>query len=167
MADAPLLKVPRGLLDLLRIRTLGRNPDAVDFSIKPTIDATEHYGSDLVVVDSTSIGAGAITRTCAGTSTFPGRLIAMGGFVVVGAAAGTQIRMMLSVGTQANITGVPVGEVYITAPVIGATYTVSAVLSKPIVFGPGWQFILTVQGDAGGADHTILLRSLFENYAPA
>ena len=161
----PLHKSPVGLLDLLKLRTLGRNPEWLNEVVGPILDATNFYGADLQVVASDSGGAGAMSRSVSGTAARPGRLLAMSGQVTVGAAAGTQIRLLVSYTPGPSFSAVILATEVITAPVAGAVYAVAAVLPSPIVFAPGAGFTFTVAGDAAGADHTPVRRDLFENYA--
>jgi hypothetical protein len=165
----PLHKVPRGLLDLLRARTLGRNPDELGNVVTSIVDATSMYGSDLQVVASDALAAGAINRTITGSATFPGRLLAIGGQIVMGAAAGTFLRLRISYSPGPSFLAVPLIEQTYTAPALvnGSTYTTGILLPSPLVFAPGAQFTFSTIGDAAGADHVPTMRSLFENYAPA
>lgn len=166
----PLHKVPQGLLGLLRARTLGRNPDELASVVSTIVNATPHYGSDLQVTAQTVSGAGAISQTLTGTATFPGRLIAMGGFVTVGAAAGTRLTWAFVYSPSPQFANQPVclGSGSYAAPILaaGVQLQFGITLPEPIVFGPGSTFTLFTVGDAGGADHNTGRRDLFENYAP-
>jgi hypothetical protein len=161
----PLHKVPRGLLELLRARTLGRSPDELANAVIANVDATEMYGSDLCVVASDSGGAGSINRTVTGTSANMGRLLGMSGQVTIGAAAGTQVRLLLQYSPGPQFSAVIVADRVITAPVAAAVYAVSVQFPRALVFNPGATFTFTTSGDAAGADHTPVRRDLFENYA--
>jgi len=165
----PLHKVPRGLLDLIRGRTLGLNPSELSSVVLAAIDATSMYGSDLQVVASDALAAGAINRTITGSSTFPGRLLAIGGQIVMGAAAGTFLRLRISYSPGPSFLAVPLIEQTYTAPalVAGSVFTTGIQLPSPLVFPSGAQFTFSTIGDAAGADHVPTMRSLFENFAPA
>lgn len=157
-------KVARGLIEILRLRPLGQNPPQLEDALRATIDATEMYGSDMVVVSSDVGGAGVMTRTVIGTAIRPGRLLQASGLVGVGAAAGTQIRLRVGIRPSSNFTLCYLQQTIVTAPVAGATYVLAGPLTKPIVYGPGWQFVIECEGDAGGADHTLTGRYLFEDF---
>lgn len=160
----PLNKAPRGILEILRLRTLGKNPQFFSEVAQAFIDTTEYYGADLLVSSSKALGAGAMTRTTQETYTVPGRLFAVSGVLIVGAAAGTQIRLSLSMTPPGSSADVGIGELIVTAPVIGASYQVSSRLPKPMVCLPGTVFNFSTAGDAAGADHQPFLRTLFEQY---
>lgn len=163
----PLHKVPRGLLEVIRARSLGFNPDGLEQAVRATLNATPMYGSDLQVVATSSTAAGAVSQTLTGTAQFPGRLLAMSGELVFGASAGTVIRLYLAYSPGPSFQPVYVADRHII-PTVGATFPqrVTVLFPEPIVFAAGAQFIFTSQGDAGGADHVLTRRDLFENYAP-
>lgn len=164
-----LPKVPRGLLEIVKARAQGRAPADLSDVVTAIIDATSMYGSDMQTGQTTQLGAGAISRTVTASMsspfTAPGRMLMCSGAVTMGAAAGTQVRISIAyrhtLGAQQTFNEQRV----ITAPVAGAFYVVPIVYPSPIVYGPGAQWTLTVEGDAAGADHTMLLHQLFENYA--
>lgn len=164
----PLHKVPRGLLELLRARTLGANPAELAGVVAATVNATPMYGSDLQTVQSETGAAGAIDRTLQTVMTVSGRLLAMHGQVAVGAGAGTYLRMFLGYSPGPNLPIVWLADRYVT-PTGGANnpFIISTgLLPEPIVFSPGAAFSFIVEGDAAGADHVPIRRDLFESYAP-
>lgn len=161
----PLHKVPRGLLELLKLRTLGRSPDTISNTAIAVIESTPFYGADMQVAANETSSAAALSRTMTGTAANQGRLIAMAAEVVMGAAAGTQVRIALSYSPGPQYPSVWVASTVITAPVAAASYHLSALLPEPVVFGAGATFTVQVAGDAGGADHVVRRRELFENYA--
>lgn len=163
----PLHKTPRGLLELFRLRTLGANPPLFGELVEPGIDVAEFYGADLQTVATQDSGPVALPTGLEGTALFPGRLLQMSAFVTMGAAAGTQVRLTLEYSPNPALTSVQIGFAVIDAPQAGATYTVVARLTRPIVFLPGAQFFAFVSGDAAGADHVLTRRDFFENYAPS
>ena len=161
----PLHKASRGLLELLRARTLGRNPDELSSVVTPTIDSTGYYGCDLQVSALQVSAAGAMTRTLDGVATNAGRLFSVSATIVVGAAAGTQIRLEYLYRPSAAFSFIPLASTVITAPVAAAVYRCAALLPSPIIFLPGAEFRAGTAGDAGGADHVIQRQEFFENYA--
>lgn len=157
-----LHKVPAGLLDLLRLRTLGRAPDQFSDSVLATVESSNFYGADVMVVASDSGGAGAVSRSVTGTAARPGRLFAMSGQITIGAAAGTALRLLLSFSPGPQFSSVIVAQ-EVWTPVAAGVFCVSIVFPSPIVFLAGASFTFTTAGDAGGADHTPVRRELFEN----
>ena len=158
----PLQKAPRGILELLRLRTLGDNQNKFSDTLDASVDATNFYGADLQVVSTDSL-VGAITRTVTSVATVPGRILGLSGICTIGAAAGTRLSMRISYAPNPSANPVVLGFDTRT-PVIGADFAVVAAFSTPIVFLPGARWDFTTQGDAAGADHQQILRCLFEQY---
>lgn len=162
----PLHKAPEGLLQLMRLRTLGANPNQFDEVAGAFIEVANFYGSDLLVSSTVTDAAGAISQTSTGTAQFPGRLFAMSGQITVGAAAGTNLRLILRFAPNVAFPPVTVADRVVT-PVANASFHISVLFPSPIVFKAGAQFVLSTSGDAAGADHVLTRRDLLENYAPA
>lgn len=161
----PLHKASRGLLELLRARTLGRNPDVLSSTVMPSIESTGFYGADLQVVATQVSAAGAMTRTLDGVAANMGRLFSASATIVVGAAAGTQIRLEFLYRPSAAFSFIPLASTVITAPVAAAVYRCAVLLPEPLIFLPGAEFRAGSAGDAAGADHVLQRAEFFENYA--
>lgn len=161
-----LRKVPRGLLELLRLRTDGKNPSGLEEAIRFTIETRDFYGSDLLFpVDNTATVGALATINNNNNLTRPIGLRALGGELTIGAAAATNVVCSWGftvAGFPAFI--VPVGSIFF--PNLAAAQLVrfgSAPL--PFVLPAGSVLIAHVTGTAAGADHTLNVRGLIENLA--
>jgi hypothetical protein len=163
--SSELHKAPLGLLDLFRLRVLGEQPNKFGREVQPSVEVGQFYGLDRTTDTNDSLTAVAITQTIIHTignlsPGGPALIETLGGLVIVGAAAGTQIRMLLGVRTRPTSGLVYIGENVITAPVAGGFYAVVGMVSRPMLLPPSGQVVLEVQGNAAGVDHTIALRSI-------
>jgi hypothetical protein len=160
-----LQKVPAFLLDLFRLRTTGQLPTAFGDTVVPTVDVSSMYGSDMQVTSSSSGAAGALPRNVvAGPVGYATRYLGLAGEAVMGAAAGTQLR--LTIGVAVPTVGqqfFPLFSTLITAPQAGGSYMVGGLLPYPVVFPPGTALLLRMFGDAAGADHVASLKLFIED----
>lgn len=162
----PLSKTPRGLLELLRLRTGGKNPDEVSGTLVATIESGGFYGADLQTVTAGGPTVQAYPFASTVSMTRGGRLLGAELIVVVGAAAGTQHRLRVAYRPGAQFGGVTIAQTIVTAPAAGQIYSAFAPINPGLVFGVGAQFVFSAESDAGGADHSFQTRVLFEDYQP-
>lgn len=162
--DSPLHKSPIGFLELLRLRTLGRAPELVADTIRPTIDSTSFYGCDLQEVDSFNNGAAAYPITVTRQGLIAARTFSSSMTVAVGAAAGTFLRMRL--GYRPN-PGAALATIAYGAfvPTVAGVFTLAVLLPSPIVHRPGASWTFEAFSDAAGADHVAVTTRLFEQYS--
>lgn len=144
----------------------GETPTELEDRVRGSVDLTDMYGSNLLQVTNDALAAGGINRTVQGISQSQGRLLQMSGTVVMGAAAGTFVKIALLYAPSAAFQLCCVGHtVYTGAGLIaGATLRCAASLTRPIVFQPGALLQVEISGDAAGADHTAFGRHLFESF---
>lgn len=160
MTTSPLHSSPDGLLELLRLKVQGKNPDQFSDVLQPTVELTEFYGAKSVVAVTETGAAGVLPQTQnAAASAFPRRLLALSGRVVLGAAVGTNISMQLAVVVQGQ--AVHVGS-FAAATFAGGIFAVAAQLPRPLVLPPQHSYSVAVQGDAAGADHVVSIRYLYQ-----
>jgi hypothetical protein len=158
----PLHKFPLGLLEVFRLRTSGGQPTEFGQGVQATTDVTDFYASDLLAVQNSSSGATTLPLTLVVTMPNPRRILGVSGVVVLGAAAGTVLRLRLGVRTNASQAIHYIGS---------ATYTPTALVSHPVLgsalppytLPAGSQLVLEVDSNAGGADHVIALRHLAQD----
>lgn len=159
----PLHKAPSGLLELLRLRTLGGQPNQFAEQVIPTIRANEFYAVDLLRSGSTSGAAGAFPRSIAGNVGAgvvgapggPIALVAYAAIVTMGAAGGTQLRIRIGLDLpDAGPTAWVASEVFAPAAA-GGSYVATALFSPWLVLPGGARFFGTAESDAAGADHVM------------
>lgn len=161
----PLHKSPQGLLELFRLRTLGRHPESFAEIVSPTVDVAQFYGVDLQVTEQLGppvVAALPILVTL--TATSPGRLLQQSALATMGAAGGNEARVRVGYRPNATSPFVDLGAQRILTPVAAASYSTVSIQSQPIAFPAGAQFFALLEGDAAGADHNIVLFNMFEDY---
>lgn len=167
---SPLQKGPNGLLELFRLKTQGEQPTAFDDTVAPSVDVTEAYGQDVQIVSNDSLTNVTVTQTIVATVGLAqrggARILNASGFIQLGAAAGTQVRMLLGIRNRSVEGLCYIGENVITAPVAGGYYAVVSSLTVAPWLPSGGQIVLEVQGNAAGADHILALRTLQQLLSP-
>lgn len=159
----PLHKAPSGLLELLRLRTLGGQPNLFSEQLLGTIRANEFYAVDLLRSGNTAGAAGAFPRSVAGVvgagvTGAPGGPIALVSYAarcVMGAAGGTQLRIRVGIDIPDAGPTALVGAGVFTTPVAGGSYVVPVLFSPWLVLPAGSRFICDAESDAAGADHVL------------
>lgn len=160
----PLHKSPAGLLELLRLRTLGRQPGLFSEQVSSVVESTEFYAADLVINGSEDGAAGAINQTFLGAAapTYR-RYLGLSGQLIMGAAAGTVISVGIGFRSPAAAANVAWGTLNLNTPVAAMVYRVHAQFPIPLVLPPGSQPMIQTSGNAAGADHVLQLRYCFHN----
>lgn len=161
----PLQKTPKGVLETFRLRDGGRNPTKFGDVVQPSTDVGDHYAADLLTGTAGAPQVGALTNLFEQlTLTIHARIRAIGARLTVGAAPVTA-GGILSVGWQMPLTGTP------AFPVQQATYGVALAgqivdcgTPLDIVVPAGTIFYALAGGTAAGADHSLQLVLLIENY---
>lgn len=152
---------PLGLGNLLSIFG-GQSPTELEDRARVIVDGTDFYGASQVVATSENQAAGASAGTFAGASSANARrYLGLSGAFIVGAAAGTYLTVSVGI-TFPNGTVVQWGNTNIPTPIATATYRVVANFPGPIVLPPGCSPSITVDSNAGGADHVKQLRYSFQ-----
>lgn len=159
MSESPLQKAPRGLLELLRLKTLGEQPNAFDRTVSPSIDITDFYANDVQQTFNVNNALAALPQTLTQPVTEPIRVLAMAAEMTLGAAAGTRLQVRVGVRSPQNTSTVWFASENVTAGLAaGLSYVAVGILSGPMVIPPGWTLVAHAVGDAGGADHQLSLR---------
>jgi hypothetical protein len=160
----PLHKFPLGLLEVFRLRTSGGQPTHFGEAVQPVSDVTDFYASDLLQVFNASSGATTLPLTLVTTLPNPRRIVGVSGVVVIGANAGTVLRLRLGVRTNASQVihyignSQPTSAVNTTFPALGSAL-------PPYTLPAGSQFVLEVDSNATGGDHVIAIRYLAQDFA--
>lgn len=156
--SSPLHKVPTGLLELYRLRTLGHAPNEFSDTVIPTVESLEAYAAPEMQTVSTTPNIGAINAgriasiiTVANFTWLWG----IGANITMGAAAGTWLLIEVGVMIGQSQSLMTIASWDQRSP--GATFSTSAgvLLPKPLVLRAGSQLYARVSGDAGGADHSL------------
>lgn len=159
----PLHKAPSGLLELLRLRTLGGQPNQFSEQLIGTIHANEFYASDLLRSGNQTGTAGAFPRALtgnvgAGITGAPGGPIALTHFaaiIVMGAAGGTQVRIRIGLDLPDSGPTSWVGHMVGAPAAAGGGYVAVAAFSPWLVVPAGTRFVANAESDAAGADHVL------------
>lgn len=170
--EHPLHKSPRGLLELFRLRTLGRQPDRFGDTVVPVVEVGEFYAADLKLVSTPALTTGAIGgagMSSTLTLTGPIRVHAAGAVVVCGAAAMTNVTVTVEVLRQSPAgpptLGCPLVSYFFPAINAGARVGVGVPIGRSWVLLPGaaMGIIARISGTAAGADHTVQASTLIDN----
>lgn len=169
MINNPLRKWPSGLLELLSLKNQGISPQQLSPTLTPVLVANGFYGADLVFTSNDN-STGALPRTVTGIigagAAAPGpiQILSLSAEILVGAAAGT--RLCVQFGLSVPNANAPVhwlGQLFISGANLAAaqTYGVPATHAfEDLVILPGTRIFAQAFGDAGGADHTLRLRTI-------
>lgn len=161
----PLHKSPRGLLELLRLRTLGQQPHLFGETVTPVTDVTEFYAADLKgAIAGTAVAGSLVTARVADlVLTSPVRLHAISGDITAGAAALTNAFMSLGlVFNGVNGIGASLGGIFFPTILAGVPAR-WGVAFDPIVLDPSVRLRITAWGTGAGVDHTIQVAGLIDN----
>lgn len=154
-------------MELLRLRTDGRNPNELEEPLRAVIDVRDFYASDLYVPAGSASSVGAIagaplTNTL--TLTDPLGLRSIGGTFTAGAAAPTNLTFswgFFLVAGGGSIS-VPLGSYFVPAMAAAAIVNFGTG-PYPYVLPAGTVLFAQVMGTGAGADHTLNVRGLLEN----
>lgn len=166
MADSPLQKYPRGLLESLDLKTLGHTPNTFGETVVPVVDAFDNYLVDRIFTSQLTPVIGAIGQTLFTTlSVGPARIQSLGALVIVGAAAGTWVRITLGFRLPSTSNALStVHQESFVVPILGAgrTLRTGVVLNQTFIIPSGGQTWVQTSGDAAGVDHSVSLDSVFQ-----
>lgn len=165
----PLHKAPGGLLELLRLRTLGAQPNGFSEQVTGVIECTPFYSLDVQFGAQTANAAAAYPLGVAETlQAGPIQIRALSMQIAQGAAAGTFVhwRIGLLIPTGSN-TGAVVALTNLLSgqatPRANTTLFLGGVLPEPVMAPIGAQIIWSAISDAAGADHVLQVNAIFAN----
>jgi len=158
-----LMKPPRGLLELFRLKVGGKQPILFSEQVSPVVDVGPFYGSDLLLATSgtPTVGLLNIQEDLVFTATL--RVHAVSGELIIGAGAATNVGvswgLLDPVGNR-----ITVGQQFFAQ--IGAltAVTFGCVVPPGHVLPSGWGVFARAEGTAAGADHSLDVVALVENY---
>lgn len=165
----PLHKAPRGLLELLRLRTGGEQPNEFDPRLIGVVEAGGFYGADILNVTNGVATTGAVPNLAkiltpaANQVGSAFRLRAIAGRLTVGAAAftaGGYWEVGITLGPTA--TNVTLGNGQFGVAV--ATAQIGFGVDCDLVLEGRWSLYSVVNGTAAGADHQLTCVGLVEPY---
>lgn len=166
----PLQKPPRGLLEVLRLKQAGKQPEWFSEQLVPVIDGREFYASDILAAFGGAAQVGALanlTRELTLTSSFGVKAIS--GNLTIGAAAATNVYLEIGVlfgaigGSLAEY--IVLQQVFIAQAAIGAILGIGCVLPN-WVLPAGTIVRCRANGTAAGVDHSLDVSTLVENFNP-
>lgn len=157
----PLHKSPRGLLELLRLRTLGAQPSLFSEGVQPVVVVNDHYAADLLVNSNHDLAAAAFPLVQTVTTAGVTRLMTFSVDVTLGAAVGTYLA--LSIGLQLPSSSNPVSwygyQLFTAGLIAGEAYRLVANMPSPLILPSGAFLIAGASSNAAGADHVLSLRT--------
>lgn len=158
-----LVKAPRGLLELFRLRTNGRQPDTFANVVAPTVDVTDFYGIDLAVCGASNTAAQALPTSNVQTLAQPVRLLALSAELTIGAAAGTRLagRTGVRFNTSEAIVWLSAFSFQGTIAA-GSAHVAGGWIPGGLILPQGAQLFVGFEGDNAGADHVVSARTLWQ-----
>lgn len=165
----PLYKSPRGLLEALKLRTVGKNPDRFSEMVQPTVDVLDMYTADVLFTAAVATGAAAYPFNSTLDVAFTRRFLGVSASITMGAAPGTRLTIRIGVAVPSSSSpAVIVAYGAQTAPflVAGGNFSVFALFPRPLVLTAGCQIVTVAESDAAGADHQLSVRFLSDNLSP-
>lgn len=159
-----LQKIPKGLLELFRLRHTGEMPDDFGKMVLPVIDTGPFYAADILIPASSAATVGALLPSLLEEFTITTALgmRSLGGQLVIGAAAATNISFAWGI----LIPGAPVrctlGSYFVAQAAIGAVIEFGSTFDR-IVVPSGATLYVRATGTAAGADHDLQIRGTLEN----
>jgi len=159
-----LHKAPQFLLDLFRLKTTGQQPNLFADAVSPIVEVGCMYGADMQFTGSNAPAAGALPRNTTSAIGSTSRYLGIGCAVNVGAAAGTQMQVYVGVSLPSTVSGAFFSIFSASfVPQATRTYYFGGLLPFPLTLPAGAGIRCTVTGDAGGADHQIVLLTYLED----
>lgn len=153
---SPLHKVPLGLLELLRLKTLGRAPDQFSDTVLPTVEALESYAApELETTSGTAQVGGMVSHSSTITVGTFRWIWGVAGVLTMGAAPGTFVQWEVGFQTPGNAQPFVFGQGELRPIAAAAVIRFGAALPRPMVLRAGTAIFARVNGDGGGVDHTI------------
>lgn len=165
----PLQKSPFGLLEALRLRTQGNQPDEFSNTVGGSYDVRDAYGADLLLTQFAASAAGALSgRNVTNVHGAPLRLRGISAHLTVGAAAvtaGGYLECGIIQRTLSSASGVLVPFAFGAFGVAAAGATLAVGVPCDILLPAGITLYAKANGTAAGADHVVNVQYLFEDYS--
>jgi hypothetical protein len=165
----PLHKATVGLLELMRLRTLGANPNLFSDQVQPVLETHEHYASDIL----RGLGAGSVAGAMANLTndlTIDRRMAikAVNATITIGAAAATNVTLEVGiiVANQAGVLEyVNLYRQFYSALAAGAGVSCGGPVPNWVLSPRTSGIRSRVNGTAAGVDHSLDVSALIEDYA--
>lgn len=157
-------KVPRGLLELFKLRQTGEYPDDMGKMLVPMVDVSAFYSSDTLIPASSAATVGGLApqlqETLVTTATVG--LLALGGQLVIGAAAATNITVSWGILLPGAPSMTILGSMFIAQAAAAASPAFGSTLPR-MVLPVGTTLLVNASGTAAGVDHNLFISGLLEN----
>lgn len=158
---SPLQKAPIGLLELLNLKTLGKQPTGFAEVVSPVVDARDFYGPNLLIASGTGGAIGSLLNLDEVlTLTANLGVRGIGAILTIGAAGGGDVT--ISVGYE-NESGFrcPLGAFSWSQVVAGQILHFGLPMRAVWPMGAR-MYAHAVAGTVAGADHNLQVFGLFE-----
>jgi len=159
-----LQKVPRGLLELFKLRQTGEYPDDMSKMLMPIVDVSAFYGSDTLIPASSAPTVGAIGGELLETLITTGTIgiLALGGVLTIGAAAATNMTLSWGIVLPGPFPRSVFGSQFVAQAAAANQVSVGSAFPR-VVVPAGTTLYVGVSGTAAGADHSLAIAGLLEN----
>lgn len=160
-------KAPVGLLELLNLKSGGRQPDGFNSVVQPGIEVFPFYAMDRLFTADTVNAAAAYPLNGTVNVSFPRAFIGFGAQVTVGAAAGTRLDIRIGLRCPGPTSPAIILVQTRFTPFIGGFFDAYWQAPFPVVLPPGAQFVALANSDAAGADHVLTMKSASYDLNPS
>lgn len=157
-------KVPRGLLELFKLRQTGEYPDDMSRTLLPMVDVSAYYACDTLIPASSVAAGGALLPELVKDFTISPSLgvLSLGGSLTIGAAAATNLTISWGILLPGAPTRAVMGSMFVAQAGIGAVVRFGSAFPR-FIAPSGSTLFSAVCGTAAGVDHTLTIAGLLEN----
>lgn len=157
-------KIPRGLLELFKLRQTGEYPDDMSRLLTPVVDVSAFYGADTLIPASSAPTVGALNPELVETlqTTATVGMLSFGAELTVGAAPATNLTFSWGITFDGAPNRSPLGSIFVAQANAGAIVRVGSAFPR-IVVPAGSRLYTSVSGTAAGADHSLAVCGVLEN----
>lgn len=162
----PMSKAARGFLELLAGRNVGRTPQSVSDELRPTMEMREFYAVNQLFGTSGGATTGSIAVQLTDTLSITGGVLglkAIGCTFTCGAAAATNVSIQLGIQVTPAGEVVPLDSIFLAA-IAAAAIVEHGIIVPNWVIPQGSTLVARVSGTAAGADHSLDVHALIENF---
>ena len=157
-------KVPRGLLELFKLRQTGEYPDDFGKGVVPVVDCGAFYASDTLISAGSAPTVGALAPELVEDLVATGGplgVVSLGGILTIGAAAATNINFSWGI-LLPGLTRIQLGCHFVAQAGAAAVVRVGSTFPR-IVVPNGTTLFVEASGTAAGVDHSLAITGLLEN----
>lgn len=159
-----LQKIPRGLLELFKLRQTGEYPDDMSRTLLPVVDVSAFYSSDTLIAAGSAPTVGALAPELIEDLLTTGGMLGilgLGGSLTIGAAAATNVQLSWGIILPGS-TRIVLGCAFVAQAAAAAVVRFGSTFPR-VVVPAGTTLFVQASGTAAGVDHTLNITGLLEN----